>query len=271
MTSILDLASQDFTLVKESSNVWSTKEHDSLKFFANSNSWFWFSERIGGNAKKYVEFFWNLSEVPEEFNGTFTESPKLYDLYDEPYIRIGKKIYHKYFESRGINEETVKEFQLEYDKSSESVILPITNQGGRRIGNIKRKINPKDKKDRYKFVLWDNIRPPLWQMHRLKDVDLSSKILIFEGAWSAMIWYQVLKNKNCKTFAILGAFPSKTLKELLTELNIIYVCDNDETGIKAAKEFSNIVKCKILKLPKMPDEVTELEIKIIYTKFISSM
>lgn len=271
MSNILDLASQDFTLVRESQNVYSTKEHDSLKFFINTNSWFWFSERIGGNAKKYVEFFWNLSEIPEEFDNSFQEIENLKDLYDEPYVRVGRKLYHKYIKERGVFEETAKEFELEYDKVSESIILPITNQNGRRIGNIKRKVNPKDKKDRYKFVLWDNIRPPLWQMHKLKEVDNDSKVLIFEGAWSVMLWHQILKEKNCKCFAILGAFPSKSLKEILSGLNVIYVCDNDETGIKAAQEFSKIVKCKILKLPKMPDELSEIEIKIIYTKYLKFM
>lgn len=266
---ILDLASQDFTLVRESNNIYTTREHDSLKFFVDTNSWFWYKERVGGGIKRFVEFFWNLSEVPEEFNGTFTDLPKLQYLYDEPYVRVGRKFYSKYVEDRGISEETANEFDLEFDNISESVILPITNFSNRRVGIIKRKVKAKDKKDRYKFILWDNFRPALWQMHRLEKVDGDSKVFIFEGAWSAMLWWQVLKQKNCHTFAILGAYPSKSLKELLNGLNLYYVPDCDEAGESGEKEFCKIVgKCKVLRLDKMPDEVSENEIKYIYVNHV---
>lgn len=268
---ILDLASIDFTLIRETPNIYTTKEHDSLKFFVSTNSWYWYTNRVGGTLKFYLKYFWNLDEDSvEEVASSYNDSTKpSQTLYDEPYIREYPKVFVPYYETRGINSETVKDYGLEYDDLYEAIVLPITNLKGRRIGNIVRKMKVKDKSQRYKFILWDNVKPPLWQFHRLSKVNGETKILLFEGVWSTMFWKQTLRHQNVETFAVLGTFPSKTLAELLSGLNIFYFPDYDEPGKNAAQQVKSILpKCNFIYLDKMPDEVTEDEVNYVFSNFM---
>lgn len=47
--SIVDLVGETFTVVKSGAAVWTTHEHDSLKLWPKTQSWYWFSRGLGGD------------------------------------------------------------------------------------------------------------------------------------------------------------------------------------------------------------------------------
>ena len=271
---ILDLANQDFSLIRETPNVYGTKEHSSLKFFVDTNSWFWYSKRVGGNIIFYLKFFWNLEEdsIEDYIDLTtlsFTKNNNSNEI-DEPYVKFGKRTYNKYLKDRKISFETFSNYNIEFDPISESIILPIENIKGNKVGIVKRKIHSKDKKNRYKFILWDN-KPPLWQLSNLNKINSKTRILLFEGLFSSMLWKQTLYNQNIETFALMGAFPSKQIKELLNGLNVFYIADNDEAGLNTIQELRKLgLEFTSLTPNIYPDEMTENQIKWMYLERIKN-
>lgn len=272
MINILDVISEDFTLIRESSNRYTTKEHDSLKIFTDTNSWYWFSERVGGTPEFYIKLFWHYDEeqlnayLAEHHNVTIQNNAneQLPVFYDEPYYKATLKPYNSYLANRNINIDTAKEFQLSVDEPNQTILMPISNMKGKVVGVSRRRYDEHiGKGQRYKIVLFEKHKPALWQMHRLKFINDNTKVLLFEGNFSCMRWWQVLHQQyDVVTFALLGANPNKDIPELLNGLSVIYVADYDETGYKVLQQL----KCMMFKqfnsvIPTVaPDEMTDNQI-----------
>lgn len=262
--SILELVQADFSVVQISNNIYTTREHDSLRIFVNTNSFFWYSQRFGGGPKEWLQKVRQYdSEQIEEMLQDEVHSIKKLTHQRRTYETrqfYGITKYVSYFKERGILPETMVKYHLEYDPVANRIIIPIINRFNKRIGAIIRSIHS-EKNNRYK-VITNDFKPAIWPEQNINLLTPRSKIVLFEGCWSVMRWNQIIQEPNVFFFCILGAYPSKLLAEYFNGISLNVILDNDETGIKLKDSFLKIKKdCKFYLPSKYPDEMSGMEIK----------
>ena len=73
---IIDLIQETYTVRRVSQNVYTTKEHDSLRIWKDRNQFFWYSQGFGGGPKEWLIKVLNFDtdaafEYSENFFSTF--------------------------------------------------------------------------------------------------------------------------------------------------------------------------------------------------------
>ena len=214
---IAELISEQYTLEKLSNNLLTTTEHDSLRIWTNTNSWYWFSRGYGGGIKEWLDYnnypkddyeYW----LDKETLPLLTSDKDNYLDYDDFVSHcIGNKVYHPYIQKRGISEQTANTFGLEVKGTD--IIIPIMHYSNR-IGSLVRHLNKLPKY--HKFLMQE--QPVFWNS---ESFDSRRPTLVFEGAWSVMRWYQTLGDKY-NYIANLSFSISDKHFEYLTGLNNVY-------------------------------------------------
>lgn len=220
MSTIVDLAQQQFKVVVVSNNILTTTEHDSLRIWSNKNRWWWYSKNVGGGVKEWLEYFNHPPEdyeiYSDELDLTIKNNDSYfdYDIFIE--IGMGRLGYNEYIASRNITKETAAHFKLEIKNNN--IIIPI-NKNKRRIGSL---IRLTSGPVRYQKILQEEL-PVFWNL----PIDINKPTFIFEGAWSVMRWWQVLGN-DYNYLATLSFAATQHHFEYLSGLNnIIWCLDND--------------------------------------------
>ena len=267
--SILELVSEDFTIIQVSNNIYTTKEHDSLRIWVSTNSFYWYSQNFGGGPRVWLQRVRQygdeqIEELLQEEVQPIKLKRKFAQLFETRQF-YGITKYVPYFKERGITPETMCKYHLEYDVANNRIIIPIINRFNKRIGAIIRNIHS-EKTNRYKIYV-NGPKPAIWPEQNINEVNASSKIILFEGAWSVMRWQQVIQEPNVFFFCVLGAYPSKLIAEYFNGIQINVVLDNDQAGIKLKDHLSLIKKdCKFYLPKKYPDEMPGSEIKKLWMK-----
>lgn len=268
---ITDVISEDYTIVRVSAYVYTTREHDSLRIWPNTNSFYWFSKNFGGSVKEWLskvrlysdEYIETLLEESEPDARLFFKKKNPVQHFETRQF-YGIQKYIDYFRRRGLTIETVKKFSLEYDPIGR-VIIPITNRENKRIGAIIRNIRAA-KSNRYNIYA-NGVKPAIWPESQINFVNADSKIFLFEGCWSVMRWQQVIQEENVFFFAILGAYPSKLIAEYFNGLTVNVILDNDTTGKNLQNGLEKMPLKAIFFLPNIyPDEMSDEQIRESYRK-----
>lgn len=271
MANILDLIGETYTPIRLSHNIYSTKEHDSLIIWTDTNSFYWYSKNFGGDAFTWLIQVNNYDkEIAREIALDYTDdtikrnrkktSPQ-YELYQIS----GKSEYHSYFKERGLTAQTVKHFNLEFDTQLNRAIIPIY-QNKIKIGAIVRNVNARSKRERYKITVFTKRKPILWPIEPILTP------IVFEGCWSAMRFWQVCNQQfpDYSYHAILGAYPSKHLRELFNGLVPIFILDNDDAGTKMLEHLDAIgLKYKHFIPSIYPDELSDKQILKVMERIIN--
>jgi len=283
MSLILDLIGSDLTLVRLSNTVYTTVEHDSIRIWPDTNSYYRFSQGQGGGPLHWLITWRGLSfeeaklfleDYPEELDplkklDILSSSSKDLGQGLEPHHVYGNRIYHPYIEGRNISEETAKRYSLEVIQ--DSILIPINDSRGR-CGAIIRNTQ-KEKKDKYrKYFLRE--APLLWPYDDWQNAKSSDTVFVFEGAWSVMRFYQVLHDKGNYVFlALLGAVADYKLISYLNGLNVIFVLDNDDAGKGMGQKLYQFEQKKwSMFMPNVyPDEMTDEQIVKFIEKVESSV
>lgn len=220
MSTIVDLAQQQFKVVVVSNNILTTTEHDSLRIWSNKNRWWWYSKNVGGGIKEWLDYFNHPPEdyeiYSDELDLTIKNNDSYfdYDIFIE--IGIGRLGYNEYIASRNIAKETAAHFKLEIKNNN--IIIPI-NKDNKRIGSL---IRLTSGPVRYQKILQEEL-PVFWNL----PIDSNKPTFIFEGAWSVMRWWQVLGD-SYNYLATLSFAATPHHFEYLNGLNnIIWCLDND--------------------------------------------
>lgn len=273
MLDVVEVIGQDLTLIRQSNNIYTTQEHDSLKIFVTTNSWYWFSRRVGGDAKFWLKYYreydeyeyndyleshqYNTPNVEALFrnlwnNASIDSGIELRQLY-------GLREYHPYIANRNVSEATANRFNLEIINNN--IALPMYNFKDERIGVVLRSTETNDKKLKYRKIFREKA-PLLWPMKDWKRVTPDSKVYIFEGAWSVMRFWQTIQDDNYIFLCLFGVATNQELLSYLNGLqNVTFVLDNDDTGKEMGKRLYYLNSDWKLKLPKTyPDEMTDEQI-----------
>lgn len=269
---ILEAAQKYFPLKQLGWNVWGIDGKDShlssLKIWPSTNSWYRFSNQTGGSTREFLQFIVGLSqeqiaeilpleEAAEDFSWLFRKDENnettLVDI-------LGHRTHDPYLSKRGINETTSAHFGIE--RANQSVIFPITDRNGKRIGSQYRYTFP-TAPVRYKFVMLPgNEKPQFW---RLDFWTFDKTRIIAEGAIKTMRMWQVMSETltNCSFYATMGnRFDPEKSFGLLLDVPTIFILDPDEAG-------KNLVECarnsranaEFYQPPKAVDEMSDDEIR----------
>lgn len=251
---IVDIASQYFTIKKNSHNTWSLEEHDSVILFEDTNTYHRFSNGDTGDVYKFLRNIVGLSHeqakdyyhdptektvsLLEALRRTQKKEKKDEDSGYEYQEFVGKPGYNKYIQSRNINIETAKFYDLEID--GDDVIFPLFNSDLKRVGSIKRFAHAQNKNDRYRtYILHGYEKPCCWDMRQLVDITPDKFVVLVEGTWGVMRIKQVVGHLPIVPIATMGTNIKPELFDYINRNRIIAILDNDTGGDRYKKQLQN--------------------------------
>lgn len=252
MQSIVDVASKYFTLKRNSQNSWiiDGDKFNSVVLFEDTNTYHRFSSGETGNIYKFLRNIVGLRhEDCQEFEQGDVEQSLLEVLrkslksetkqersgYDFEEF-IGKVGYNAYMQSRNINIETAKYYNLEID--GPDVIFPLYDYKLHRVGSIRRFANAQNKADRYRtFLLHGHEKPCIWDFREIEKLSPDKIVVLVEGTWSAMRIKQVVGHLPIIPLATMGAEIKLEVFDYIYESRIIAILDNDTGGERYKKQL----------------------------------
>lgn len=254
---LIDIASQYFTLKRNSSNSWAIdqSEFDSVILFESTNTYCRFSTGETGDVYYFLKNIVGLTtEQIAEYDLGHREVKLSYAAQMNKYLRkpnhsirqneldyhaiIGTPGYNDYIAQRNINEETAKKYGLEID--GPDVIFPLFDDNLNRIGCIKRFAYAEDKNDRYRtYVLSGHNKPYCWDMVSLSKLTTRTTVILVEGTWSVLRISQVVGDKyNILPIATMGTEIQQPLLDAISANRVIAILDNDTGGANVKKQLT---------------------------------
>lgn len=221
---------------------------DSIVIWGGNNSYFRYSNRMGGGPREFLKYIVGLPDNEIDVKEP-TEADKLVAaLRKTERVRmdtelslqdvVGKPGYCTYIASRNISEETAAYYHLEI--AGDNVHIPLYDEWNKRVGSIVRNAHAKSKGERYKtHLVGTNPKPCVWRFIDLANYrKLSTTIVLVEGAWSVMRIHQVLGDKlDIIPVATLGTALTDELFQYLSNKKIICILDDDTGGKKVEKQL----------------------------------
>jgi DNA primase len=127
----------------------------------------------------------------------------------------------RYFNGRGITNESVSKFSLGYSEKQDMVTIPVHSPNGMTLGFVGRSVEGKEFKNTPGLPKGKT----LFNLHRIKT---SSTVYVVESSFDAIRLDQV----GFPAVATLGANVSIAQVRLLEKYfnNIVLIADNDEAG-----------------------------------------
>lgn len=209
-------------------------------------------------------------EWMEEVAGGY-DRPADYDLVSAiAKFDLGVKDYHDYFKQRGISKETAWRYDMHWNYAEpQAAVLPITNLNGKAVGAQYRYVNPELSGTRYKVF---GEMTPLWPMHLLKYHVGNQRIVVTEGAWSAMkihSWFVQVGLESATCLSTLGAKASVDMVDALHPFEVAFLYDNDFAGERACRKMRALwPTAHSWTLSKSPDDMSEDEISQMLHKLV---
>jgi DNA primase len=145
----------------------------------------------------------------------------------------------KYLLSRGINEDSIKDFWLGYSNSMNMVVTPVHSPDGKPIGIVGRSIEGKSFKNSTNLPK----SKTLFNIHRAKKI--GDQVIIVESNFDAIRVHQA---GFPNVVATLGGFLSNEQKNILNRYfsKIIIMTDSDEAGRQLGQSICNNLRNKDL-------------------------
>lgn len=177
-----------------------------------------------------------IQSIKQTLNGTYVKPEKekveeyKRDLENDTIAQDYLKI------TRGINQETINNFSLGYDKTKHAISIPVYKRG--ELINIRyRFIDPKDKQ---KYTQEKGCEVWLYNEEGIARGQAKGGVLIVEGEFDLMsCWQAGIKNVVSPAS---GKDSYGVWLELLDSIPKVYICyDNDKPGKKAGYELSERV------------------------------
>jgi DNA primase len=163
-----------------------------------------------------------------------TEKVKVYpESWLDQYLSDRTSINGYWRRTRGLTEETIREFKLGYDPLRASATIPLRNFHGKPLGIIRRRM-AKNAKPRYMYPKGFKISEHLWGAHACKG---EHAIAVCEGSVDALAMWDV----GVPAVALLGARISEHQAHLIHKIGcteVVVMTDRDTPGRRAAEQVS---------------------------------
>lgn len=192
-------------------------------------------------AAKETESMENFDELLSE---AMTETPVFEEFPEETLNKLHTELAStedgkKYFNSRGINQDSMIYFGLGYSKNMNMVTVPVHSPDGMPIGIVGRSIEGKSFKNSTNLPK----SKTLFNVHRAKRI--GAHVIVVESSFDAIRVHQA---GFPNVVATLGGFLSTEQQNLLNRYfnKIIIMTDADQAGRELGKSIASKLKFKDL-------------------------
>lgn len=211
---------------------------------------------------------WNLVQLEGLLGVEVTpkddREPEDYDLLgSEEIFDLGEDKYVPYFEKRGIQPIIIMGYGVRWKQEPEAAVLPIRTLRWKLTGVA------------YRYLVGDTRykvfgkTTPVWPMHLLSSLSLRRKIVVTEGAWSAMRIASVL-GSEVLPLALLGAKASPAIVDVLRPFCTVFLYDGDPAGERACRKMRTLFpSAHAWTVPVSPDDMQDKEIVELFDKLES--
>jgi len=208
---------------------------DLIKRVLNKNDY----EALRYIAAKETESLNNFDEVLADM---FEEKPVFEEFSKETLAKLNTDIISElegkeYFKSRGINGQSIIDFELGYSKNMGMVTVPVHSPDGLAIGIVGRSIQGKSFKNSTNLPK----SKTMFNIHRAKRI--GDHVIIVESSFDAIKIHQA---GFPNVVATLGGFLSPDQHAILNRYfnHITIMTDNDEAGRQLGYSIANKLKNK---------------------------
>lgn len=219
---------------------------------------------IGLNAVQLAERL----GVEYETDGEVEWEVEDYDLVaEDERFDLGIEYYAQYFVDRHIDAATISHYGVRWKAEGlQAAVLPLTNLLGVVQGVQHRYTEPNISGTRYKTF---GEVPPVWPMPKLGMLREGQKVIVTEGAWSAMrlCSFGFASSHMVHAVALLGAKANVGIVDALRPFTPIFLYDGDKAGETACRKMRKLwpsAHCWTVSIS--PDDMTELQIGNLMTK-----
>lgn len=185
-----------------------------------------------------------LENFDELLADTMEEKPMFEEFSGETLSKLHSELVSndtgiEYFKSRGINQQSIKDFELGYSKNMGMVTVPVHSPDGMPIGIVGRSIEGKSFKNSTNLPK----SKTLFNIHRAKKI--GDHVIVVESSFDAIRVHQA---GFPNVVATLGGFLSKEQQSLLNRhFNIITIMtDADLAGRELGFSIANKLRMKDL-------------------------
>lgn len=246
-------------------------------FHSDSNASAWFNPHkglfwcavcnLGLSAKQLITKMGTDIDLDQVVSDAEGEIPDL-DLIQENHILpMGNPHqWSSYYEGRGVSEEVVGMYQLEVNIVNHSIVFPVSDIWGNRIGSVERFINSEATGTRYKK---SGTMTPVWPLHFLNLFKKGDSFIVTEGAFSALRLCTWSKRQGGRgiAFTLFGAKANQEIIDVLRPFNPVFLYDKDEAGINACRKMRKLApEWDSVVLAKAPDDMSSEEINELMVK-----
>jgi 5S rRNA maturation endonuclease (ribonuclease M5) len=176
----------------------------------------------------------------------------------------------RYFEGRGITQDSMKKFSLGFSEKQDMVTVPVHTPSGLAVGFVGRSIEGKD----FKNTPGLPKAKILFNLHRVKTAE---KVYVVESSFDAIR----LDQCGIPAVATLGANVSNFQIDLLQKYfnNIIVIADNDEAGGNMKSRIQDKIgsRVSVIQLDKQYKDIGDMsdedikKLEISFDKSIANM
>lgn len=152
---------------------------------------------------------------------------------------------HNYLYERGLTDEIIEQFDLGYDKTTDSITFPVRDINGDCLFVARRAI-----KTKY-FDLPKAINKPLYGMYEVSRVQSADKLYVCEGLFDCLRLWCNGKIAVAGFGCLFNTYQIKQIQDLPIR-TIVLALDNDEAGISATKRLRLLLTNKIIKEVVLP-------------------
>ena len=236
---------------------------DSKPSFAvslDNGKWICYTGCGAGNLTQLVERLLNFTEKESEIwltsqagsSASFDQVLDALDIYqtavsngDIPIYKVAQadhsmadsKTTSSYILERGFTYETLRAWDMRYDKKLRAIVIPVCDMGGEIVGVVRRMVPPVATGiPKYMFTYgFDKSKHLFGAYKHPKD---GGPTIIVEGPLDA-IWLH--QHGYTTAVGLMGAYCSRTQVELLRQLgsDVMLALDNDKAGQEAAERLAD--------------------------------
>lgn len=195
------------------------------------------------------------------------------DLTRSPIERVAEKInkyieeqeldkyryIHPYMYERGLTDEIIEQFDIGYDKTTDSITFPVRDKNGDCMFVARRQVKTKV------FDIPKGVNKPLYGMYELSRV-IPDKVYVCEGPFDCLRLWCNGKYAVAGFGCLFNNYQVKQLQDLPVR-SIVLALDNDEAGRKATERLKELVTNKLIYTVELPEhrkdvgECTDYEIQ----------
>ena len=180
---------------------------------------------------------------------------------------------HPYMYKRGLTDEIIEEFDIGYDKKTDSITFPVKDINGRCLFVARRTIKYK------RFYLPKNLEKPIYGLYEVNNISVAASDDLIDEVWVCEGLFDCLRLWCNYHYAVAGfgcLFSDYQIRQLesLPTRKLVLALDNDEAGRQATERLKSKIKCKIISTVVLPKgrkdigECTDEEIMNLQENFL---